>query len=361
MLVYDCADLASDSRITVKQLTAWNPWVGSDCDAGLFAGLSESDSRAVCISVNGTTPTTTTSSGGTASATKTGSSTTSSGVTTPSPVQSGISKNCVIFYDVKSGDGCYDIANDHGITLDDFYSYNPAVGNDCSKLYPDNYVCVGVADESCSIDVTFKTTYSTQWGDTVCVVGSWTDWSLDKALMLTGSSGADGSTIWQATTSLPGNTQYSYKFVNLQADGTPIWEDDPNRDFSTSSCGGSTAQQGGSWHGGAASPSPTCSNVDVIFEVTERTAFGEAVYVIGSDPKLGSWSTNEAVALAADEYTEANPLWKGTISLPTSADVQYKFIKIGTDGTFTWEADPNRQLTVPSDCATSPVQSGTWQ
>jgi hypothetical protein len=159
---------------------------------------------------------------------------------------------------------------------------------------------------------------------------------------------------------LVANTQVNYKFIKLQTDGTPVWEDDPNRYFETSGCGSSAIQAGGQWHTGS-SPSPTCLDVDVIFEVTARTAFGGAVYVIDSDPKIGSWSTDAAVALAADEYTEDNPLWKGTISLPIGVDVQYKFIKIGTDGTFTWEADPNRQITVPTDCAAKPIQSGGWQ
>lgn len=358
LLVSDCADIASDGRITVKQLKAWNPWVGSNCDTGIFADLEGTDSRVVCIGVNGITPTPTASS---QSTTSTQSPTTSAwGVTTPSPVQSGMSQDCNSFYKVKSGDGCYDIANDHGISLDDFYKYNPAVSTDCSTLYPDYFVCVGVA-KSCSVEVTFKTTYSTEWGESIWVVGSWVDWNLDNALMLTGSSGTDGSTDWEATTELPAKTQVSYKFVKLQTDGTPFWESDPNRDFETSGCGGSTMQEGGQWHDGESTQSPTCENLDVVFEVTFRTAFGEAVYVVGSDPRIGSWSTDAAVALAADEYTEANPLWKGSVSLPIGADVQYKFIKIGTDGVSTWEADPNRQLTVSTDCAATPLQSGTWQ
>jgi hypothetical protein len=65
--------------------------------------------------------------------------------------------------------------------------------------------------------------------------------------------------------------------------------------------------------------------------------------------------------LAADEYTEANPLWKGTISLGVGQDVQYKFIKIGLDGSFTWEADPNRMVTILTECSATPMQSGAFQ
>lgn len=295
-------------------------------------------------------------------ATSTGSvpsSTQPSDVVTPSPVQSGITDRCNTFHKVKSGDGCYDIANDHGISLDDFYEYNPAVGTDCSGLFPDDYVCVGVAD-SCSISVVFKTTYATEWGESVGVVGSWTDWNVGNALMLTGSSGSNGSTNWEASTQLPAGTQFSYKFIKLQTDGTPVWEDDPNRSFETSGCGGSALEEGGAWHG-SPSQSPVCEDVDVVFEVLAQTAFGEALYVVGSDSSIGSWSTDAAIPLAADDYTEDNPLWKGTVAMPIGIDVQYKFIKSGTDGTVTWEADPNRQFTVPTDCSATPSQSGTWQ
>jgi hypothetical protein len=63
----------------------------------------------------------------------------------PSPTQEGLSSQCSNFYFVKSGNGCYDIAASYGVSLDNFYTYNPAVGSDCSKLWPDYYVCVGVS------------------------------------------------------------------------------------------------------------------------------------------------------------------------------------------------------------------------
>lgn len=58
---YSCADLASDYSVTLSQLTAWNTWLSSDCDTALFAGLSAEDTRAVCIGVNATALTGTTS------------------------------------------------------------------------------------------------------------------------------------------------------------------------------------------------------------------------------------------------------------------------------------------------------------
>lgn len=47
--------------------------------------------------------------------------------------------NC-IEYTVKAGDICYNIAQDHGISLDDFYSWNPAIN--CDNLQIGQVVCV---------------------------------------------------------------------------------------------------------------------------------------------------------------------------------------------------------------------------
>ncbi|KZN83615.1 LysM domain-containing protein [Penicillium chrysogenum] len=45
---------------------------------------------------------------------------------------------------VVPGDGCYDVAADHGISLTNFYSWNPSVRDDCSELKFDSYACVGI-------------------------------------------------------------------------------------------------------------------------------------------------------------------------------------------------------------------------
>ncbi|RYP47220.1 hypothetical protein DL768_006696 [Monosporascus sp. mg162] len=49
-----CAKVADDANISLSDLTSWNPWVGSDCDTGLFKGLADAEERAVCIGVNST-------------------------------------------------------------------------------------------------------------------------------------------------------------------------------------------------------------------------------------------------------------------------------------------------------------------
>ncbi|KAF3803256.1 hypothetical protein GCG54_00013363 [Colletotrichum gloeosporioides] len=53
--------------------------------------------------------------------------------------------NCVNFYLVQSGDGCWAICGARGIALDDFYKWNPSVKTNCSGLQANLYVCCGVA------------------------------------------------------------------------------------------------------------------------------------------------------------------------------------------------------------------------
>ncbi|KAI0190612.1 hypothetical protein F4808DRAFT_401018 [Astrocystis sublimbata] len=78
------------------------------------------------------------------------------GVSTPSPVQTGIASNCNKFYKVKSGDGCWAIADKLGIALADFYSWNPAVKKDCSDLEINVYVCISVSSKTSTRTTTTK-------------------------------------------------------------------------------------------------------------------------------------------------------------------------------------------------------------
>lgn len=64
---------------------------------------------------------------------------------TPTPVQTGMVKNCNKFYDVVKDDGCEAIVKENGIALDDFYSWNPVVKSDFSGLQANVYVCIRVS------------------------------------------------------------------------------------------------------------------------------------------------------------------------------------------------------------------------
>lgn len=126
-----------------------NPSVGQDCSKmslgtyyclstyvnGVPAGISGFVSSVTTTGITATT----TINGGVSST-----STTTTGISTPSPVQSGMIESYKSIYKVVSGDSCYDLVQAHGITLSDFYSWNPAVNSDCSGLQANVYVCVGI-------------------------------------------------------------------------------------------------------------------------------------------------------------------------------------------------------------------------
>ncbi|KAH7066518.1 LysM domain-containing protein [Paraphoma chrysanthemicola] len=128
-----CYDIAAANSISLDQFYQWNPYVGTDC-ARLWSGYN------VCIRTIGfTAPTSSTFKTSTIPAT-----TTKPASTTPTPVQQGMVAGCKKFYKVVSGDGCWDIANNNKIALDDFYKWNPAVKTDCSGLWAQYYVCIGI-------------------------------------------------------------------------------------------------------------------------------------------------------------------------------------------------------------------------
>ncbi|KJZ69800.1 hypothetical protein HIM_10818 [Hirsutella minnesotensis 3608] len=122
-----CYDIAKSYGIALNELYSWNPALKGDC-SGLFPDVY------ICVG---------SSSGSSSTHTTTTATATTPPRTTPSPVQDGIVKDCGKFYKVKSGDGCYNIAQSNSIALSDLYSWNPALKGDCSGLFPDYYICVG--------------------------------------------------------------------------------------------------------------------------------------------------------------------------------------------------------------------------
>jgi alpha-amylase len=95
--------------------------------------------------------------------------------------------------------------------------------------------------------------------------------------------------------------------------------------------------------------------VQVTFNEYATTTYGQNVYVVGSIPALGNWAPGSAVALSSAAY----PTWSATVPLPTGTAFQYKYIKKNTDGSVTWESDPNRSYTTGTG-ATATI-SDTWR
>jgi LysM repeat protein len=150
-----CTSIQTKYSITFAQLFSWNPAIGSNCES-LWLNTY------VCVGVIGQTTTPTTSKTTTSTTTKTG-----NGITTPTPTQDGMNPNCDKFYMVVSGDGCQKIADQFSIDLSQFYSWNPAVGNTCSSLWLNTYVCVHVIGATTKPTSTTKTTSTTTQGNGV--------------------------------------------------------------------------------------------------------------------------------------------------------------------------------------------------
>ncbi|KAJ0413108.1 hypothetical protein BJY00DRAFT_320114 [Aspergillus carlsbadensis] len=133
-----CTDIAADAGISLTDFVSWNPGVGSDC-SGLWLDYY------VCVGAESATGTGTVSSPSPSSTVSTTTpTTTGNAVSTPTPYEPGIPDDCDSFHLVVSGDTCAAIVSDSAITLDDFYSWNPTVGTDCSGLWLGYYVCVGI-------------------------------------------------------------------------------------------------------------------------------------------------------------------------------------------------------------------------
>lgn len=98
------------------------------------------------------------------------------------------------------------------------------------------------------------------------------------------------------------------------------------------------------WPGRTPSPTPcsTSSNTYVHFNEQKVTNYGDSVFLTGNVSQLGNWNTNNALALNADDYTQSNPIWKVSTTLPIGSTIQYKYFVKSSSGSITWESDPNR-------------------
>ncbi len=92
----------------------------------------------------------------------------------------------------------------------------------------------------------------------------------------------------------------------------------------------------------AAEPNPRAT---VSFEVAAPTQWGDAVFVTGSAPELGSWSSDAAVPLSA----ASTSVWTASLVLDGAVSVSFKYLIKRADGGVVWEQANNRALTVPSD------------
>ncbi|KAF3055159.1 LysM domain-containing protein [Daldinia childiae] len=148
-----CKNWASAGDVTVAELIVWNPSLSAEncvLQSGKSYCIQKED-----ISMIGSdpdpdtepepdTPISTPHSISTFPTETAPSTTTGTSMAPPSPTQPGAITTCKVWHTVIAGDGCWAIANGAGISVDDFYKWNPGVGSDCSALWLGYAVCIGI-------------------------------------------------------------------------------------------------------------------------------------------------------------------------------------------------------------------------
>ncbi|KAH7248620.1 uncharacterized protein BKA55DRAFT_664171 [Fusarium redolens] len=165
-----CNSIQDYYKLRLKDFYSWNPAVGTNCQSLLVDYW-------VCVSVVGwTPPTPTTPNNGITTPTsiqsgmtkncnkfhivkstttyynvcvrvigqKPSPTSTGNGITTPTPIQAGMTKSCNKFHTVKSTTTCTSIQDYYKISFADFFAWNPAIGCKCTALWADYNACVGV-------------------------------------------------------------------------------------------------------------------------------------------------------------------------------------------------------------------------
>ncbi|ORZ37401.1 alpha-amylase [Catenaria anguillulae PL171] len=106
----------------------------------------------------------------------------------------------------------------------------------------------------------------------------------------------------------------------------------------------------------APTPTPTdgaCTSQTVTIEARVETVWGQDVYVVGSDDKLGAWNPANAVPLAPNAY----PVWRATVSVPVNKNIEFKLIKKTKAGQIEWQTGGNRVRNVGSECTSTWTES----
>ncbi|KAL4860947.1 hypothetical protein BDV12DRAFT_191404 [Aspergillus spectabilis] len=120
-----CGTIAQAHGIPVGQFRSWNTEINADC-TNLWVDYY------VCVHVPGTTTTVPATPEPTEDPTG------------PTPQLPGTVSNCKSFHLIESGDSCWSIYTEAGITLAQLRQWNSHIDAACSNLWLGYYICVGV-------------------------------------------------------------------------------------------------------------------------------------------------------------------------------------------------------------------------
>lgn len=172
---------------------------------------------------------------------------------------------------------------------------------------------------------------------------------------------------WTASTDNVGVASYKVLRNGVQA-GTTTTTSFTNTGLTPSTSYSFTAQAfdaAGNGSGASAAASATtlaaAASCPVTFTIANaNTVVGQNLYVVGNQTALGNWTPASGFALTI-QGSGANVPWTGTVNLPISTAVQYKYVKWNGSAAV-WEsnqatASGNREMTTPASCASAVPRS----
>ena len=82
-----------------------------------------------------------------------------------------------------------------------------------------------------------------------------------------------------------------------------------------------------------------------------ETFYGSNVYLVGNVYELGNWDTSKAIGPLFNSTSTIGvyPTWFYDVNVPAGRNIEYKFVKIDTDGKVNWEGGENHKFKVPDD------------
>lgn len=101
-----------------------------------------------------------------------------------------------------------------------------------------------------SVEVTFRETVTTKYGQTIKIVGSVAElgsWDTSRAVALEASEYTADNPVWKVTVVLKAGEEIEYKFINVNEDGSVVWEKDPNHAYTVPRSCSKTASRADSW------------------------------------------------------------------------------------------------------------------
>jgi len=182
--------------------------------------------------------------------------------------------------------------------------------------------------------------------------------SIIQARTSMGITSTSALSIQQATTGLYAAIVTGTKGQVAMKIGPNAWS--PPAGFTLAASGPSYAV----WTSGGGST--TCTTVPATFTIANaNTVVGDSLYVVGNQAALGSWTPASGFKLAI-QGSGANATWSGTVQLPPSTAIQYKYVKLNSSsGAVTWEsnqptASGNRETSTAACGGSSAFSDGSF-